>query len=491
MLLEAHTRLTRLASTMDVNDFNHVNCTYLPRSSGSGSQFEIIPVDIPLPSTAAPARRPRPAALMPPSSTVSVEVAPLALPSPPPSARADFDVSQTLSERSPLIGSGLDEPFNQYGSQLPRDKEDSPVSEENVVSPGRHRSSPLRPSPRVSPPHPSSTGGGVPVQYEDVDLLSQPEVASSTAQVIDTEAPASPTRPASNVAGQIQETPTMEEIAVVAPSVVEVEVINYSDIDSCNSKGLLGDSIDEDINDDDDGVNEGVPLPVAPALELNAVDPALAPPTNLMLVLSLLPQPLQLLRPFQQWTNFTTLPGRRRIPSPSSLSRSPVDGQIVRCESEGRPRRGRIAHKSCRGFKRRPLGLQNRMQPCSGSSISLSRAILVQLLLHCPQPQLLPSGGRRCTRWVGVILGCVCWQVRQLLLRPLHPQCLLGLFVPAVLSLVQAGVSFILDPKIIPLRPGRCFKHQRTLFDFRSRRRWMQPIQLRVSKGCHSMTLGI
>ena len=238
MLLEAHTRLTRLVSTMDVNDFSHVNCTYLPHSFGSGSQAEIVPVDIPLPLTATPARRPRPVALMPPSSTVSVEVAPLAPPSSSPSIRADFDVSHSLSERSPVIGSGLDEPFDQYGSQLPRREEDSPVSEENVLSRGKHRSSPLRPSLRVSPPHPSSMGGSVPSQYEDVDLLSQPKVASSMAQVIDTEPPASPTRPASDVAGQIQETPVVVEIAVVAPSAVEVEVINCSDIDSCKSKGL-------------------------------------------------------------------------------------------------------------------------------------------------------------------------------------------------------------------------------------------------------------
>ena len=112
MLLEAYTRLTRLASIMDVNDFIHVNCTYLPHSSGSESQSEIIPVDIPLPSTAAPARWPHPTALMPSPSAVPVEVAPLALPSPPPSTRADFDVSHYLNERSPIIGSGLEEPFD-------------------------------------------------------------------------------------------------------------------------------------------------------------------------------------------------------------------------------------------------------------------------------------------------------------------------------------------------------------------------------------------
>ena len=117
------------------------------------------------------------------------------------------------------------------------------------------------------------------MQYEDVDLLSQPEVALSMAQVIDTKAPASPTHLASNVAGQIQDAPAVEEIAVVAPSVTEVDVINCSNIDSCNSKGLLGDSTDEDSDDDDDGVNEGVPLPATPGPELNTVDLALAPPT--------------------------------------------------------------------------------------------------------------------------------------------------------------------------------------------------------------------
>ena len=283
MLLEAHTRLTRLASTMDVNDFIHVNCTYLPRSSGSESQCEIVLVDIPLPSTTAPAWWPRPAALMPPPSTIPVEVVPLALPSPPPLTRADFDVSHYLNERIPIIGSGLEEPFDQYGSQLGREEEDSPVSEEHVVSPSRQRSSPLRPLPRVSPSHPSSTGSSVPLHYEDVYLLSQPKVASLMAQVINTEPPASPTRPASDVAGQIQDAPAVEEIAVVAPSAREVEVINCSDIDSCDLKRrLLEDSTDEDSDDDDDGVNKGVPLPTTPVLELDIVDLALAPRSALV-----------------------------------------------------------------------------------------------------------------------------------------------------------------------------------------------------------------
>ena len=104
-------------------------------------------------------------------------------------------------------------------------------------------------------------------------------MASSTAQVIDTEPPASPTRSASDVAWQIQENPVVEEIAVVAPSAVEIAVINCSDIDSCDSKRLLGDFIDEDSDGDDVGVDKGIQLPAAPAPGLNVVDPALAPPT--------------------------------------------------------------------------------------------------------------------------------------------------------------------------------------------------------------------
>ena len=105
----------------------------------------------------------------------------------------------------------------------------------------------------------------------------------STAQVIDTKPPASPTRPVSDVAGQIQDALVVEEIVVVAQSAREVEVINCSDIDSCDSKRrLLGDSTDEDSNDDDNGVNEGVPLPAAPIPELDIVDLALAPSSALV-----------------------------------------------------------------------------------------------------------------------------------------------------------------------------------------------------------------
>ena len=52
------------------------------------------------------------------------------------------------------------------------------------------------------------------------------------------------------------------ELAVVAPSGMQKEVINYSDVESCNSKKyLLGDSTDRESDDDDLDVEQGVVIP--------------------------------------------------------------------------------------------------------------------------------------------------------------------------------------------------------------------------------------
>ena len=435
--MEAHTRLTQLASTMDVNDFIHVNCTYLPRSLGSGSQSEIVHVDIPLPPAAAPAWWPRSTALKPPPTAVPVEVASQAPPSPPPSTKADLDVSHYLSERSSIIGSGFEEPFNQYASQLGQEEEGSPILEEHVVSPSRQRASPHRSSLRVSLSHPSSMGGGVPVHYEGVDLLSQPEVASSMAQVMDTEPPVSPMRPASDVAGQIQEAVAVEEIAVVAPSAREVEVINYSDIESCDSKRrLLGDSTDKDSDDDNDNVNEGVPLPAALEPKLDIVDSALDPPSTP--VVGFLP-------PASIVVASSSTP--RVDEFYNAVGKAPHPKAIIPKQESGW-----WANREMRK-RRKAKERANRARELQRIQEEAAR------LAECPQPQPLPSGGRRCMRWVGTILNCIRRKIGRFLLLPLHPQLLLGLFVRAVLNKVHAGVLFILDPKIIPLHPGRCFKH--------------------------------
>ena len=54
MLLDADVMRSWLAASMDVNDFVHVNCAYLPRASGSGSRSSIVPVSVGVASSSAP-----------------------------------------------------------------------------------------------------------------------------------------------------------------------------------------------------------------------------------------------------------------------------------------------------------------------------------------------------------------------------------------------------------------------------------------------------
>ena len=101
-LLEAHTRHSRLASRMDMNDFLHVSSMYNPRASGSGSDSAIVVRPVSSTSTAASARQPRPAALMPPPSTASSDIV-----AEDPSTRPSLtglhdDLSRLFQGRSPI-----------------------------------------------------------------------------------------------------------------------------------------------------------------------------------------------------------------------------------------------------------------------------------------------------------------------------------------------------------------------------------------------------
>ena len=112
MLVDTHSWLTRLASTMDANDFNHISCAYLPQPSRS--QPALLCGDVLVPSIASQVRRSRLLALMPPPAPPSQENPIEAPSSPSPSTRADFDVSQYLVDKSPIIGFGTKRPFYQY-----------------------------------------------------------------------------------------------------------------------------------------------------------------------------------------------------------------------------------------------------------------------------------------------------------------------------------------------------------------------------------------
>ena len=118
MLLDTYLRLAHLASTMDMNDFNHVSCAYLPRASGSGNQFALLCGVVPVPLIAGQVCRCRPIALMPLPAPPSEENPSQTLSSLPPSTRADFDVSEYLIDKSPIIDSKIEKPLDEYGSLL-------------------------------------------------------------------------------------------------------------------------------------------------------------------------------------------------------------------------------------------------------------------------------------------------------------------------------------------------------------------------------------
>ena len=184
-MLEAHTRHSRLASRMDLNDFLHVSSMYNPRASASGSESTIVVLLVSKASTAAPARQPCPAALMPPPSGASSDIVaedPSSRPS--PTALHD-DLSRLLQGRSPISDSGAGGPFDQYGSHLSQRGDGFCDIAECKVSLVRHPSPSYHSSPPISPTHPSSTRGDNPLHSQDVDLLSQPEVVSSSAQLMD------------------------------------------------------------------------------------------------------------------------------------------------------------------------------------------------------------------------------------------------------------------------------------------------------------------
>ena len=155
MLLDAHVMRNRLVASMDVNDFVHVNCAYLPRASGSGSRSSIMHVPVGVASSNVPLSQASAGVLMPlPAPAISKN--PSTTPSTrPPSARlaphvADVDVTYYLNQRSPLEGSGFEDQLNQYGSNISHGEGGSPSSDQHRCTPRWECSSPPHPQPTPS-----------------------------------------------------------------------------------------------------------------------------------------------------------------------------------------------------------------------------------------------------------------------------------------------------------------------------------------------------
>ena len=136
MLLDAHVMRNWLAASMDMNDFVHFNCAYLPWAFGSGSRSSIVPVCVGVASSSAPLSQAPAGVLMPPPAP-AISENPSTTPSTrPPLARltphrTDVDVMEYLNQRSPLEDSGFEDQLNQYGSNISHGEGGSPSSDQH------------------------------------------------------------------------------------------------------------------------------------------------------------------------------------------------------------------------------------------------------------------------------------------------------------------------------------------------------------------------
>ena len=166
MLLDAHVMRNRLAASMDVNDFVHVNCAYLRRASGSGRRSSIVPVPIGVASSCAPLSQASAGVLMLPPALAISENPSTTSSTRPPSARliprrTNVDVTEYLNLRSPLEGSGFEDQLNQYGSNISHGEGGSPSSDQHRFTPRRKCSPPTQVSPQPTPSQPLAGAGEV------------------------------------------------------------------------------------------------------------------------------------------------------------------------------------------------------------------------------------------------------------------------------------------------------------------------------------------
>ena len=139
-----------------------------------------------------------------------------------------------------------------------------------------------------------------------------------------------PGRPSTGDVEHIHASATTDGIPRVFSSAREVEVINCSDVESCDmQRHLLGDSTDGDSDDNDVGVNSGVALPAThpsagggSAPTLNCVPTASTDAVRLSTPVA------------DEFYN-----AARKAPTPSSLRRSRDGGQSASSGSKRRPRK--------------------------------------------------------------------------------------------------------------------------------------------------------
>ena len=148
---------------------------------------------------------------------------------------------------------------NPYGSSISHGGEVSPTLEDHLYTPYRERSLPSQLSPQLTPSQPSLGRGEEPLLSQEVNLVSQPEVPSSTLQEMDVDIELTLPCPRTDDAEDVQNPPALDEIALVEPSLTKRDVINYSNISSYDlQRHVLGESTDGDSDEDNEGVDQGV-----------------------------------------------------------------------------------------------------------------------------------------------------------------------------------------------------------------------------------------
>ena len=275
VLLQAHIQRSVLAATLDSNDFVHVESVYLPRSTSGSAPALWSAFDL-LPALDAPHAWDSPT----PARTMHL---PLAHPAVPPSTERgigaeEFNVGQFLVDRTSPVQSLAEAGINQYGSMFQH------VANPQCDSSDEDNTSSLRdagrqlPSPRVSLVRQPST------MDEDIDRHEDPDVQGGllvpfNSQGMDVAANQPVKLPPSPDAMDRSNAPVDEEITLVTAPVEGRIVINVSDIESYGTRPhLLGDSLNGDNDDDDEGVSHRVEMPSAPEprpMEVDAPSAAL------------------------------------------------------------------------------------------------------------------------------------------------------------------------------------------------------------------------
>ena len=258
VLVQAYILRSVLATTLDMNDFLHVESVYLPRSaSGSGPALWSAPDLLPALDAPDAVRSPTPA------RTVSPPSAHPAVPSSTErrTAAEEFNVGQFLVDTASPVPSPSQAGIDQYGSMFQHVSIEQRDTSDKDVTPPLRDACRQRPPPRVSPVRRPSP------MDDDIERRVDPAVQDRELVIFNLQgmdvAANEPVRlPPSPDGMDRSDAPMDKQVEVVTAPVEGRIVINVTNVESYGTKPhLLGDSSDS--KDNDEGISHGVEMPPA------------------------------------------------------------------------------------------------------------------------------------------------------------------------------------------------------------------------------------